>query len=93
MIVSILKDEEDQGVFATLPGHEGLVTCIQFLREDAFASADDKGVVHCWRYLEHQARETLKTRSIILTRPCPIVAADWDCKSTLKSCICTVCDG
>lgn len=51
----LIKDEHDRGVFATLSGHEGLVTCVQFLRDDAFASADDKGVVRCWRNLGQQA--------------------------------------
>ncbi|KZP32865.1 WD40 repeat-like protein [Athelia psychrophila] len=51
-------DEDDHGIFATLSGHEGLVTCTQFLRDDAFVSADDKGVVHCWRYVGHQWQQT-----------------------------------
>lgn len=54
-MLSVLKDEDDHGIFATLSGHEGLVTCTQFLHEDAFVSADDKGVVHYWKYLRHQA--------------------------------------
>ncbi|KAH7908505.1 WD40-repeat-containing domain protein [Hygrophoropsis aurantiaca] len=38
-----VTDPSDRGVYETLPGHDGLVTCVQFVREDLFVSADDKG--------------------------------------------------
>jgi hypothetical protein len=50
-----LKDQRDPGVSETLPGHQGLVTCVRFVRDDMFASADDKGGLRCWRKIGHQA--------------------------------------
>ncbi|KAL6306683.1 WD40 repeat-like protein [Sparassis latifolia] len=38
-----VQDEYDRGVYETLPGHEGLVTCVRFIQDDRFVSADDKG--------------------------------------------------
>ncbi|KAH7887804.1 WD40-repeat-containing domain protein [Phlebopus sp. FC_14] len=46
-----IDDPTDCGVHQTLPGHDGLVTCIQFVRDDLFVSADDKGAVRCWQKL------------------------------------------
>ncbi|KAF9226501.1 WD40 repeat-like protein [Gyrodon lividus] len=45
-------DQNDNGIQETLPGHEGLVTCVQFLRGDLFFSADDKGAIRLWRKFE-----------------------------------------
>ncbi|KAJ6614307.1 WD40-repeat-containing domain protein [Mycena sp. CBHHK59/15] len=42
-------------VFETLPAHEGLVTCVRFLAKDLLATADDKGVLRCWRQIGSQA--------------------------------------
>jgi hypothetical protein len=53
--LTILKDERDRGVTETLPGHEGLVTCVRFIRDDIFASADDKGALRYWRKIGQQA--------------------------------------
>ena len=47
----------DKGILQTLPGHQGIITCVRFLSPDSFASADDKGVVRCWRYIEKQVRQ------------------------------------
>ncbi|KAL4081815.1 WD40-repeat-containing domain protein [Scleroderma yunnanense] len=44
-----IDDQNNNGVYETLPGHEGTVTCVQFLHDTAFFSADDKGVVRSWR--------------------------------------------
>ncbi|CCM03407.1 uncharacterized protein FIBRA_05538 [Fibroporia radiculosa] len=49
------EDEFEQGVFETLPGHEGLVTCVRFLQDDHFISADDKGVLRSWKHDGTQA--------------------------------------
>jgi len=38
----------DEHVHATLPGHEGVVTCVRFVNEICFLSGDDKGVLRCW---------------------------------------------
>ena len=39
----------------TLPGHDGLVTCVRFISDAMFASADDKGTLICWRKHGSQA--------------------------------------
>ncbi|KAH8999389.1 WD40 repeat-like protein, partial [Lactarius akahatsu] len=39
----------DHGVFATLSGHDGLVTCIEFVDDSRILSADDTGHVRLWR--------------------------------------------
>ncbi|KAF8639460.1 hypothetical protein AX16_010314 [Volvariella volvacea WC 439] len=46
--------ENDDGVSETLPGHEGLVTCVRHIDEARFISADDKGVVLCWTKQEEK---------------------------------------
>jgi hypothetical protein len=39
----------DENIHATLPGHEGVVTCLRFREANAcFVSGDDKGVLRCW---------------------------------------------
>ncbi|KAM5535687.1 hypothetical protein V8D89_010674 [Ganoderma adspersum] len=43
-------DSLDRGVYSTLPGHDGLVTCVRWLSDDSFVSADDKGVLRFWKY-------------------------------------------
>lgn len=47
-------DAADRGVYQTLPGHEGLVTCTYFARDDFLLSGDDKGYVRCWRKEENE---------------------------------------
>ncbi|KAG6820095.1 hypothetical protein H0H93_005407 [Arthromyces matolae] len=44
-----LSDNTDRGVFETLPGHSGLVTCVRFCSDTTFFSADDGGNLICWR--------------------------------------------
>jgi elongator complex protein 2 len=39
----------DHGVFATLSGHGGLVTCVEFIDDDTILSADDTGSLRLWR--------------------------------------------
>jgi WD40 repeat protein len=41
----------DHGVFATLPGHDGLVTCVEFVDDSRLLSADDTGAIRLWRKL------------------------------------------
>ncbi|KAH7930113.1 WD40 repeat-like protein [Leucogyrophana mollusca] len=60
-----IADSTDRGVHETLPGHEGIITCVQFVRDDFFVSADDKGWLRCWRKSGLQAR--LASRCIWLT--------------------------
>ncbi|KAN0097379.1 WD40-repeat-containing domain protein [Tylopilus felleus] len=47
-----VDDQSDNGVYETLAGHEGLVTCVRFLRNDFLVSADDKGHVRFWQNSE-----------------------------------------
>ncbi|GLB33740.1 putative WD40 repeat-like protein [Lyophyllum shimeji] len=53
-----VADEEDRGVSETLPGHEGLVTCVRFVSDTTFVSADDHGVLILWRRLGSQWKST-----------------------------------
>ncbi|KLO16343.1 WD40 repeat-like protein [Schizopora paradoxa] len=50
-------DEEDLGILETLPGHDGLVTCVRFQRtddeSDVLYSGDDKGTLKCWKRQIH----------------------------------------
>ena len=39
----------DRGVFATLPAHEGIVTCVAFVRDRLLVTADDKGMLKLWK--------------------------------------------
>ncbi|KAI0370220.1 WD40 repeat-like protein [Pilatotrama ljubarskyi] len=48
------EDPLDRGVRETLPGHQSVVTCVRFAGENAFVSADDKGVVRLWRRIDSQ---------------------------------------
>ncbi|KAI9001254.1 WD40 repeat-like protein [Trametes punicea] len=43
------EDSLDRGVHETLPGHEGVVTCVRFAGDDTFVSADEKGVIRLWK--------------------------------------------
>ena len=38
----------DENIHATLPGHEGVITCLRFVDESCFISGDDKGVLRYW---------------------------------------------
>ncbi|KAL5487931.1 ELP2_1 [Sanghuangporus weigelae] len=43
-------EDDNNGIYQTLPGHDGLVTCVRFKSgENCFFSADDRGLVRCWR--------------------------------------------
>ena len=39
----------DEKIHATLPAHEGVITCLRFVNESCFVSGDDKGVLRCWK--------------------------------------------
>lgn len=57
------SDEHDRGISHTLPGHNGLVTCVRFLDDNAFFSADDKGVLLFWRNVKLQWNLTAKIQA------------------------------
>ncbi|KAJ7744505.1 WD40-repeat-containing domain protein [Mycena maculata] len=69
-LVSLWDTARDRGVFVTLAAHEGLVTCVRFLTNELLATADDKGVLRCWRQTGSQAC-------------CPPCNSTW--KSTAKA--------
>jgi len=48
-VIHCMQDPDDRGVFQSLPGHEGLVTCVRFIGDDVLASTDDNGIMRCWR--------------------------------------------
>ena len=48
----------DGNTHATLPGHEGIVTCIRFVNEGFFVSGDDNGVLCCWEKSGSQVTRT-----------------------------------
>jgi elongator complex protein 2 len=55
----------DENIHATLPGHEGVVTCLRFVSESCIVSGDDKGVLRCWEKFESQVVPTyLRTRTL-----------------------------
>ncbi|KAF8076319.1 WD40-repeat-containing domain protein [Lyophyllum atratum] len=60
-----IADEKGRGVSETLPGHEGLVTCVRFVSDAAFVSADDRGVLIHWRRLGDQWKSTGKIQAHI----------------------------
>lgn len=43
------QDSLYQGVQRTLPGHDGVITCICFVNDALFVSADDKGMLRLWK--------------------------------------------
>ncbi|KAF8165405.1 WD40 repeat-like protein [Crassisporium funariophilum] len=54
-----LDGENDAGVSETLPGHEGVLTCVKFLTDDIIISADAKGALRSWRRGSSQAGKAL----------------------------------
>ena len=48
----------DERIHATLPGHEGVVTCLRFVSKGLFVSGDDNGVLRCWEKSGSQVTRT-----------------------------------
>jgi WD40 repeat protein len=46
----------DHGVFVTLSGHGGLVTCVEFIDDRTILSADDTGSLRLWRNSDSSVR-------------------------------------
>ena len=42
------------GVYDTLPGHEGTVTCVEIRHDSSIASGDDRGVLKIWYLKDDQ---------------------------------------
>lgn len=49
LVPNFNQDPNDHGVSQTLPGHEGLITCVKFVKDDMIASADAKGALRLWK--------------------------------------------
>ena len=47
--LTFFQAPNDHGVSQTLPGHDGLITCVKFVKDDIIASADTKGTLRLWR--------------------------------------------
>ena len=45
----IYQDPNDHGVSQTLPGHDGFITCVKFIKDDIIVSTDTKGTLRLWR--------------------------------------------
>jgi elongator complex protein 2 len=49
MILNFYQDPNDHGVSQTLPGHDGFIKCVKFMKDDMIVSADTKGTLRLWR--------------------------------------------
>ena len=54
-LIRTIQDSLDRGAYSTLPGHDGLVTCVHWLSDQLFVSGDDKGVLRFWKFDGSQA--------------------------------------
>jgi elongator complex protein 2 len=54
---------DDESIHATIPGHEGVVTCLRFVSESCFVSGDDKGIIRCWKRSGSQVMQTHLTQA------------------------------
>ena len=52
--VRYVQDVHDRGIYTTLPGHEGTVTCVRFRGNGSIVSGDSKGVLKIWRVEDNQ---------------------------------------
>ena len=59
---------DDENIHATIPGHEGVVTCLRFVNGSCFVSGDDKGILRCWKKSASQVVLTYHTDCLTLTR-------------------------
>ena len=65
------QSPSDHGVFATLSGHDGLVTCIEFVDDSRILSADNAGFLRLWRYSSSDVRVSrMNTSYQVLNAPC-----------------------
>ena len=80
----------DRGVFATLPGHDGLVTCVEFVDDSRLLSADDTGAIKLWRTLNSSVRMHLCLASCAehLIALCRLVGPITKCSGTYKKHFC-----
>ncbi|KAG6918947.1 hypothetical protein DXG01_010602 [Tephrocybe rancida] len=70
-----ISGKTNRGISETLPGHEGLVTCVRFISDASFASADDCGTLILWRKLGSQAYQFVDEQTIPLHGRYPLTLA------------------
>lgn len=58
-----MQDPVDRGVHQTLPGHDGLITGVRFVRDVTLVTADDKGILRSWELLDGKAGENTYTKA------------------------------
>ncbi|KAI0786322.1 WD40-repeat-containing domain protein [Abortiporus biennis] len=53
------NNADDNGVYTTLPGHQGIVTAVRFMQDNLLISADDKGELKFWRRADDEWKSFL----------------------------------
>lgn len=61
-----MQDPIDRGVHQTLPGHDGLTTGVRFVRDVTLVTADDKGSLRSWEFLDGKAGKITYTSAPVL---------------------------
>jgi len=62
----------NENIHTTLPGHEGVVTCVRFVNGCFFVSGDDNGVLRCWEKSGSQVM-SIDTRLLPSNVPSPLL--------------------
>lgn len=84
----------DRGVFATLPGHDGLVTCVEFVDDSRLLSADDTGLIKLWRNINSSVWircVCVLHRAELLITLCRLVGPITKCSGAYKKHFCVMC--
>lgn len=71
-------------IHATLPGHEGAVTCLRLVSGSCFVSGDDKGVLCCWERSGSQVTPN-SLISDALTLTCSACSSQWSIKQKVQA--------
>ncbi|KAG5638999.1 hypothetical protein H0H81_007907 [Sphagnurus paluster] len=82
-----ISDPADHGVLETLTGHEGLVTCVHFISDSSFTSADDRGVLMLWRKVGSQWTRTGKAQAHIKSISSLCVLDEWLATGSSDACV------
>jgi WD40 repeat protein len=82
-----IQDSRDNGVHATLPGHEGTVTSVRFVNDTLLVSADDRGFMKLWRNETGKVDSFLTALFLVLTFA-RVVGGGFQHRRSLKIHIC-----